>query len=138
MRTVFDDFPTPPCARTLGWKLIDHDRERGWVRIQFEAKPEFANPAGYVQGGFLAAMLDDSLGPAALLKSDGKFFTSTIDLHVSYLAPARPGTLYAEAQVIQLGKTIGHIEGSLFDAAGTLIARASTNARLVPVGALEK
>jgi uncharacterized protein (TIGR00369 family) len=131
-----DAFPTPPCARTLGWRLVAHDIERGWVRIEFEAKPEFANPAGYVQGGFLAAMLDDTMGPAALVKSQGKLFTASIDMNVSFLAPARPGKLYGEGEVLQLGKSIGYLEAKLFDATGTLVARATSSARLVPIEAL--
>ena len=136
MSSVMEAFPTPPCARTLGWKLIAHDEERGWVRIEFEAKPEFVNPAGYVQGGFLAAMLDDTMGPAALIKSQGTLFTASIDMNVSFFAPARPGKLYAEGEVVQLGRSIGYLEAKLFDAQGTLIARATSSARLVPTSAL--
>ena len=33
-------------------------------RVQFEDKQEFLNPIGNVQGGFICAMLDDTLGPA--------------------------------------------------------------------------
>jgi hypothetical protein len=39
----------PSCARLLGWRLIDAKPEIGWVQIAFEAKPEFYNPAGFVQ-----------------------------------------------------------------------------------------
>lgn len=58
-----------PCAILLGRQLIEHDQDRGWLKSGFEAKPEFLNPAGRVQGGFLAAMLDDTMGPVVLLKS---------------------------------------------------------------------
>jgi uncharacterized protein (TIGR00369 family) len=131
-------FPTPPCARTLGWTLVAQDAERGWVRIEFEARPEFVNPAGFIQGGFLAAMLDDTMGPAALVKSQGKWFTASIDMNVSFLAPARPGKLFAEGRVVQLGKSIGYLEAELFDADGKLIARATSSARLVPSDALAR
>lgn len=138
MSSIMDTFPTPPCARTLGWKLLAHDAERGFVRIEFEAKPEFVNPAGFVQGGFLAAMLDDTMGPAALIKSQGRLFTASIDMNVSFIAPARPGKLYGEGEVVQLGKSIGFVEAKLFDGEGTLIARATSSARLVPTDALGK
>jgi uncharacterized protein (TIGR00369 family) len=131
IESVFDRFPTPPCAQLLGWRLVAQDIERGWVRIEFDAKPEFLNPAGFIQGGILAAMLDDTMGPAALVKSQGKTFTSTIDMNVSYMSAARPGKLYGEGQVIQLGKTIGYLEAKLLDANGALIARATSSARLV-------
>src|ERR1700738_820823 len=56
--------PMPPCAKTLGIEFAAIDGERGTAEVKFEAKPEFLNPAGTVQGGFLAAMLDDTMGPA--------------------------------------------------------------------------
>jgi uncharacterized protein (TIGR00369 family) len=134
--TIFDAFPKPPCAELLGWRLIDIDREKQQVRIGFTARPEFLNPAGYVQGGLLAAMLDDVMGPAALVMSEGRLFTSTLDMTVSFLAPARLGPLIGEGTVIQLGKTIGYLQGELRDEVGTLIARATSTARLVLTEAL--
>ena len=136
--TVFDRFPKPPCAELLGWTLLDMDETAGTVRVGFTARPEFLNPAGFVQGGFLAAMLDDVMGPAALVMSDGWSFTSTIDMNVSYLAPARAGPLIGEGRVIQLGRTIGYLQGELRDGAGTLIARATSTARLVDTSALPR
>ena len=136
--TVFDRFPKPPCAELLGWTLLDMDETAGTVRVGFTARPEFLNPAGFVQGGFLAAMLDDVMGPAALVMSDGWSFTSTIDMNVSYLAPAKAGPLIGEGRVIQLGRTIGYLQGELRDGAGTLIARATSTARLVDTSALPR
>ena len=133
---MFARFPMPPCALTLGWELLDADPEAGTVRIGFEARPEFCNPAGFVQGGFLAAMLDDTMGPAILVKSDGRVFTPTIDLHVSFLAPARPGAFTGEGRVVQLGKTIAFVEGTLFDADAQMVARATASARVVPTSRL--
>src|SRR5581483_6392636 len=56
--------PMPPVARLLGWTLVSVDPARGEIRVRFEAKPDFLNPAGTVQGGILTAMLDDTMGPA--------------------------------------------------------------------------
>lgn len=128
--SIFDRFPRPPCADLLGWELLEQDAAAGRVKIRFQGRPEFLNPAGFIQGGILAAMLDDTMGPAALVASGGELYTVTIDLQVSYLAPARPGPLIGEAQVVQLGKTIGFIEGALSDAAGVVVARGRTSARL--------
>jgi len=134
--TIFDAFPKPLCAELLGWRLISIDKDAQSIRIGFIARPEFLNPAGFVQGGLLAAMLDDVMGPAALVMSDGRLFTSTLDMTVSFLAPARLGPLTGEGRVTQLGKTIGYLQGELRDEAGTLIARATSTARLVSTEAL--
>lgn len=130
--TVLDVLPPPPCARTLGWRLIDARPKEGWVRVGFEAQPAFANPAGAIQGGFLTAMLDDCMGPAVFLHTEGALYTVTIGLSVSFMAPARPGPLYGEGRIVQLGKSIAYLEAELQDAEGRRIASATSSARLIP------
>jgi uncharacterized protein (TIGR00369 family) len=129
---ALDNMPRPPCAVLLGWRLLEARPADGWVRIGFEGRPEFVNPAGCIQGGFLAAMLDDTMGPAVFLHSGGALYTSTISFNVTFMAPARPGPLFGEGQVIQLGKTVGFVEAWLTDAGGALIARATSSVRLIP------
>ena len=131
--TVFDAYPMPPCARHLGWELLEHDAAKGWARLAFEARVEFLNPAGFVQGGFVAAMLDDAMGPVVFLMTQGRSYTVTVNMNVTFLAPARQGRFFGEGQVVQLGKTIAFLEGRLRDANGRLIATATSSARLVPV-----
>lgn len=131
LKTALDDIPAPPSARLLGWRLLDARPDRGWLRVGFDGKLEFCNPAGFIQGGILSAMLDDTMGPAALMTSDGRFYTTTISLTVNFLAPARPGPLIVEAQVIQIGKSIAFMEGKLMTEDGAVLATASTTARLV-------
>ena len=59
------------------------------MRIQFEAKEEFTNHFGVIQGGFLAAMLDDTLGPAVASVVEPDDAIATIEIKVSYLRPAQ-------------------------------------------------
>lgn len=129
-KTIFDDYPMPPAARLLGWKLISLDPQNGSIEVQFDAKPEFAGPSGFIQGGFLAAMLDDTLGPAAFAMSHGAHMCTTIDLHIHYLRPVSPGLVTTCARVIKLGATIAFLEGELSNAEGKLSARATASAML--------
>src|SRR5215831_13942295 len=131
VKTALDNFAAPPCARLLGWHLLDARPEEGWIRIGFEGKPEFTNPAGFIQGGMLSAMLDDTMGPAVFVMTDGKLYTATITISVNFLAPAKPGPIIGEARVTQLGKTIAFVEGRLLAEDGAVLATASTSARLV-------
>lgn len=131
--TVLDRFPTPPCAKLLGIDILDARPNDGWVRVRFEARPEFCNASGNVQGGMLAAMLDDTMGPAVLITTNAETMPTTIDMSVSFLAPAKPGPLIGEAIVIQLGKTVGFVEARLADEMGLIIARATASVRLIPL-----
>lgn len=132
--TALDRIATPPVAELLGWHLLDARPGEGWIRIGFEGKRDFCNPAGFIQGGILAAMLDDTMGPAVFALTEGRLYTATISLTVNFLAPAKPGRIVGEARVTQLGKTVAFIEGRLTASDGTLLATATTNARLVESG----
>jgi uncharacterized protein (TIGR00369 family) len=128
---VFEQFGLPPISKLLGWRLIEAKPEEGVIRIGFEGKPEFCNPSGFIQGGMLTAMLDDTMGPAAFIMTGGKFYTPTITLTVNFLSPGKVGPFVCEAKVVQMGKTVAFVEGRLMDEAGTLIATASSTSRLV-------
>jgi uncharacterized protein (TIGR00369 family) len=134
-RKFFSNDRAPPAPRHLGWRLIDFDLERGWIKLGFEPKKEFLNLSGNVQGGFITAMLDDTVGPAVVLKTRGTKGISTIDLHAHFLRPLPLGDVIAEGEVTRLGKSIAFTEGKLFDAQGNLCARATSSAMLVDIAA---
>jgi uncharacterized protein (TIGR00369 family) len=129
--TALDRLTAPPSSKLLGWHLLDARPAEGWVRIGFVGKPEFCNPAGFVQGGILSAMLDDTMGPAVFVMTEGRLLTPTNTMTVNFLAPAKPGPIVGEANVTQLGKTIAFAEGKLMAADGKVLATATTSARLV-------
>ena len=56
--SIFDQFSKPPCAKTLGWELIEADESSGMVQVAFDGSTAFCNPGGNIQGGFIAAMLE--------------------------------------------------------------------------------
>jgi uncharacterized protein (TIGR00369 family) len=114
LATALNQIPAPPSSKLLGWHLLDARPEDGWIRIGFDGKREFCNPAGFVQGGILSAMLDDTMGPAVFVMTEGRLCTATITMTVNFLAPARPGPITGEATVTQLGKTVAFVEGRLF------------------------
>src|SRR5688572_17779402 len=121
----------PPAAATLGFKLLEIDPERGVVRAQFAGKREFLNPLGTVQGGFLAAMLDDTLGPALVCTLPPGQFAPTIELKVNFIKPAPPGILIGEGRLVARGGTIAFLAGELRNEAGELVATATATARII-------
>ena len=117
--TALDRLEAPPSSRLLGWHLLDARPDEGWIRIGFDGKREFCNPAGFIQGGILSAMLDDTMGPAVFVMTEGRLYTATISMTVNFLAPAKVGAIIGEAKVTQLGKTVAFVEGRLMAADGT-------------------
>lgn len=120
----------PAAAKTLGWELIEVDSAAGTIEVAFAADERFVNPVGVVQGGFLAAMLDDTLGPALVATLDERQFAPTLDLHVQFLAPAGPGRLIGRGRIVRRGRDIAFLAGELVDDSHTIVAVATATATI--------
>jgi uncharacterized protein (TIGR00369 family) len=123
----------PPAAVLLGWELVAVDPEAGTIEVAFTAGETFLNPAGVIQGGFLAAMLDDTLGPALVATLGPGLFAPTTDLHVQFLRPARPGRLTGHGRVVRRGREVAFLAGELLDDSGQLVATAVATATIRPL-----
>ena len=55
----------------------------------------------------------------------------SLELKVSFFAPARPGKVIAEAWVEKRGRTTCFFEGRLLDSAGKVLAKASSTLQMV-------
>ena len=113
----------PPAAALLGWQALEI--RPGHVRVRYEAREAFYNPQGVVQGGFLAAMLDDAMGPAAFTLLDEGAFAPTLELKVSFVRPARAGPLIADGNIVHQSRRFIRVEGRLTTEDGQLIATAT-------------
>ena len=120
----------PPSAALLGFELVAIDPVAGTIEVAFTATEQFLNPVGVIQGGFLTAMLDDTLGPALVATLDPNQFAPTADLHVQFLRPARPGRLTGRGRVVHRGKDIGFMAGELLDDSGQIVAVATATAKI--------
>jgi uncharacterized protein (TIGR00369 family) len=118
----------PPAAELLGWKLIEVDPDAGTIEVAFTATDQFLNPAGTVQGGFLAAMLDDTLGPALVQTLGDGEWAPTTDLHVQFLKPAKPGELRGSGRIVRRRRDVAFLAGELRDTEGDLVATATATA----------
>ena len=105
--------PPPPCAATLGLEFVQIDGERGNIETKFEATGILLNPAGNVQGGFLAAMLDDTMGPALSATLGAGKFAPTLNLNVQFHRPAKVGPLKGIRRVVLRGKEICQLSAEL-------------------------
>jgi uncharacterized protein (TIGR00369 family) len=117
----------PPAAALLGWEVEAVDPEAGTIELAFTARDDFLNLAGNVQGGFLAAMLDATLGPALATKLSSGEWAPTISLNVQFVRPAKPGKLRGRGRVVRRGRDIAFLAGELLDG-DEIIATATASA----------
>ena len=117
----------PNCDLTLGLRCVDKATP-GRSVWEMEADERFENPAGLIQGGFLAAMADSCMGAAAVTFARGrKVSVANAEMKVSFVAAVRRGTtLRCEAVVVAGGPRTAFVEASVTDAEGRLVARASS------------
>lgn len=116
--------PPPPAAQTLGIRIVHVAPEAGTIEVEFDGKREFTNPAGHIQGGFLAAMLDDTVGPLISATLAAHEFAPTLNLNVSFVKPAKPGKIVGKGRIVRRGKEVSFLAGELYQE-GELLATAS-------------
>ena len=104
----------PNSDLTLGMRCVDKSVP-GRCTWQMTADERFANPAGIMQGGFLTAFADSSMGAAAVTFVEGrKVFCANAELKISFLAPVPPGAeLTCTAEVVSGGRRVAFVEASV-------------------------
>ncbi len=118
----------PPATQTLGFRVVRIDQASKEIEVACEGRPEFCNPAGQVQGGFLMAMLDETMSVAAVVASNITAFVPTLEMKTSFYRPALPGPLKVIGRVSKWGRQICFLEGELYDPEGRLLAKATSTA----------
>jgi uncharacterized protein (TIGR00369 family) len=123
----------PNCDLTLGMVCVDKS-EPGTTVWEMAADERFTNPAGVLQGGFLAAFCDSAMGAASVTWARGrKVYSANAEMKVSFLAPVRPGgTLRCTSRVISGGSRVAFVEAEVADGEGRLVAKASSTYLLTP------
>ncbi len=122
----------PPGSETLGFRMLRVDQKAMRVEVEFQALKAFCNPMRQIQGGYLCAMLDDTMSVAGLVASGMTCVMPTLEMKTSFLRPARPGALRCVGTVLKWGRSIAFTEGELFDETGALLAKATATAKPTP------
>ena len=122
----------PNSDLTLGMTCVDKSVP-GRCVWTMKADERFANPAGIMQGGFLSAFADSSMGAAAVTYVEARrVFCSNAEIKVSFLAAVPPGAdLTCTAEVVSGGRRVAFVEASITARARPggeerLVARASS------------
>ncbi len=110
------------------------EAEPGRVVIALQTGPQHRHGGGVVQGGVITQIADAAMGMSlATLQEDGNWNT-TIELKINFLRPVIEGELRAIGRVIEMRQSLLFSEADVVDAAGRLVARASSTCMVVPPG----
>ena len=123
-------FP-PPCFRTMKARFVRYEsRVRLIVRVP--VSPGYLNPVGIMQGGFVTAAADNTLGPLSYMAARRP--CSTIDLHTQFIRPISPGDILTIAgHVVSRGMSAMMLSAEITNAKGRTVAMVTANAAVVTV-----
>jgi len=101
--------------------------DRGTATIILPVRHEMTNPYGNIHGGMMSLLIDEVIGWGVVSLDTNNNYTS-LNLNVDFLYAIREGeTLRATSRVIREGKKIIHVECSVLNFEGQLLAKASSN-----------
>ena len=109
-----------PFADLIGMEVATG--EHGHAVATLTIGPDHMNPHGVVHGAVLFALIDTSMGGAAVSILDEGQRPATIEVQVRFLRPALAGELLCETSVVKPGRRVVHLESRVTDAAGKLVA----------------
>lgn len=116
--------------RSLGLVRIADLHADGRATLEFLAGPHMCHSGGVVQGGFVTGWIDAAMAHAAMAMTGPDVVPMSLELKVSFFAPARPGPVIARAWVERRGRSTCFFEGQLLDTAGLVLAKASSTLML--------
>jgi uncharacterized protein (TIGR00369 family) len=122
----------PPCSDTLGMRLSEVTQAEKRIRMDFDVPKMFANPTGAVQGGFIAAMMDEAMSTCCIIASNVTMTAPTLEMKTSYLRRLMPGPAHVEARILKWGRSAAFMEAECFDHEGKLVAKATATAIPMP------
>jgi uncharacterized protein (TIGR00369 family) len=134
MRAIRDgELPPPPIAQLMRFDV--RDLEEGRVVFGCELDESVYNPLGVVHGGLVCTLLDTVAGCAVHTTLPKGLGYTSIELKVNYLRPVQldSGPLTAVGTVVKPGRRIAFAEGQVLDAAGRLVATASSSLLVFPL-----
>ncbi|MEL7031763.1 MAG: PaaI family thioesterase [Pseudomonadota bacterium] len=122
----------PPCSETLGMHLAEVEQDAQRIRMDFDVPDMFANPTGAVQGGFIAAMMDEAMSTCCIIASNVTMTAPTLEMKTSYLRRLMPGKASVEARILKWGRSAAFMEAECFDNDERLVAKATATAIPMP------
>ena len=120
----FDDYLIPPPVFiAMQGEFMDFDLDSGTLTTRFPVLDQFRNPYGFMQGGMLAAAVDNTIGPLSMLVSPPNV---TRRLEMKYSRPVTSDLEYIAVQGSLVGRKSSQLTFSaeVRDPQGALLARA--------------
>lgn len=123
---IAGELAAPPVMQLIDMSRMEADEGR--VVVEMTAQEFHYNPLGTVHGGVLSTLLDTAAACAVHTTLPAGVAYTSLDLNVKFLRPVtvESGVLRCEGTVVQRGRRTALAEARLIDAAGRLVAHATS------------
>jgi uncharacterized protein (TIGR00369 family) len=121
----------PPCSEEMKTEFVAFDEAERRLGARFPVEARYQNPLGYMQGGFVAAAIDNTLGPLSYLVAPPSV---TLQLSVQYLRPVVPDTTHivVQGRVDEMTKGYLFMSAQVLDPRERVLAMAQATAQILP------
>lgn len=129
----------PPVFVDMEAEVVAADPKGGTLRVRFPVRERYQNPMGLMQGGMIAAAVDNVLGPLSYLVAPPSV---TQQLTLTYVAPVGADVPYVEIEgrlVERAGRTLV-LDARVENPEGAVLALARATCQIVrraPADALD-
>jgi acyl-CoA thioesterase len=126
---------------TLGHSLAQRRIVRfdpGHAAIEYEVLPAMCHSGGVAQGGFVSGWIDAAMAHAVMAKYGFDRVPISLELKISYFAPANPGRVLAEGWIEKAGGRTLFAEGRLTTLDGKVLAKGSSTISLIDAAKVQR
>ena len=85
----------PPCYEDMEAEAVSYDEDAETLIVRMPVRERYQNPMRLMQGGFLCAAIDNTLGPLSFLVAPPSV---TTQLTTQFLRPVDPSIEYIEVE----------------------------------------
>lgn len=121
----------PPCLLEMKAEYVEFDEAGRRLVMRFPVQPRYENPLRYMQGGFVAAAVDNTLGPLAFLVAPPSV---TTQLAMQFLRPVSrdTGHLVVHGHVDEMTKGSLFLSARVADPKDRTLAIAYASCQILP------
>ena len=120
----------PPCLLDMQGEFVEYE-EGVRLAMRFPVLPRYRNPMGHMQGGFIVAALDNTLGPFSYLIAPPSVTTS---LDTQYLRPVTSGDehIVCNAWLVERTRNVLHLHADVRNGGGKVVALYQSVNQILP------
>lgn len=113
----------PPIFEAMKGEFIEFNLEKGHLKNRFPVLNEQLNPYGNMQGGMIAAAIDNTLGPLSLLVAPPNF-TRHLEVKYKKIVSPETGYIYVTGTLLEKKKRLLFFQASVVNSDGEELASA--------------